>query len=194
MRVAWKTLQNSYRQRKLRRSTFYRKYSANPNHLLATTISATAFRDLRRQLCRRCQCRFHLGTSRHFVRFGFTQVVTNRIKIIPFRGMPNTVISDLDKALGQNMLEKPANEFNPRYCRAFPDFFVAVFIPKRHLSVIDPLDSAVGDGNPAGISTQIIDDILLTICSNFAPDTPLFIPRFTGNFVIQIGALHALMK
>jgi hypothetical protein len=66
-------------------------------------------------------------------------------------------VTDLDEAGGQDMEQKTADELD---CIELHDA-AAVVVPgvppsETHLAVIEAEESSVGDGNPMGVSSQIL--------------------------------------
>ena len=101
-------------------------------------------------------------------------------------GMQEPVIAYFLKALGQNMLEEPSDEFFGRKRPVFPALRCPVLHLKCHLAVVELFDALVGDGYSTDIGSQIFQ-CLWSGSDRFTINRPFFLPDPTGHFLVTTG-------
>lgn len=108
-------------------------------------------------------------------------------------------VADSDIAVGQHMLEKATDEFGGIECHQ-AEFLGPVVPPaESDFAISDVGDSVVGDGDPMGISAEIVEDLLWTAERLLGIDDPLVTtglanPRGIAARVLQFGKLAVKLE
>ena len=74
-------------------------------------------------------------------------------------GAPQSIGTDFDKALGQDMAQETPDKFLGAHRDVFVLLRAVVAISERDLPVLETFQPAVADGDAKGIPTQIFQDL-----------------------------------
>lgn len=84
-----------------------------------------------------------------------TEKIMDDIEQMAVSGGEESVVSDLDKAFWQDVLEESADKFHGRKRSGFPFFGMRVFIPEGDLILLSSQNAVIGDGDPINIRGEI---------------------------------------
>jgi hypothetical protein len=108
---------------------------------------------------------------------GLGQDLLHPNQVFAIRGTPQAIVPNLVDTRRQHMLEKTPNELlgvdghgRRLSCASGP-------IPKGHLTVVDRKDSAVGNGDPVDVASQVVEDLTATLDSRFTVNDPVLFPE-----------------
>ena len=123
----------------------------------------------------------HLGKKGFFSAFSNTFTCSFSCKICSFCSFPSTtqktVMTDFDKAFGQNMQRKTPDKFLMRQCHLFFNArYSVILISKSHVFIVNALDSMVANGDFMGVSSQIFHHRLWTSKRFLSKNNPRFFP------------------
>ena len=84
------------------------------------------------------------------------------------------VVPDADEAIGKDVLEEAADELDRREAHRFLAVSVGVVLPaKGDHAVPEGQDSFVGDGDPVGVSGQVLEDLAGPAEGGLGVDDPI---------------------
>lgn len=86
-----------------------------------------------------------------------------------------SIVADFHEAVRQDMHEEPADELHRGNGHDFPSAPVFVVLPfEGDAAALDIQNPAVGDGDPVGISAEVIHNTGSVLEGRFAVDKPIF--------------------
>ena len=108
----------------------------------------------------------------------YLEFLLQKLQLLPLpSAAQETIMTDLDKPLGQNMQRKPTDKFPVQECHLLFDArHSIILVLKSHVLIVDALDSMVADGDFMGISPQIFHHRLWTSKRLFGKNHPRFSP------------------
>jgi len=87
------------------------------------------------------------------------------------------VVAHLVGSPGQDVLEKPAEEFLSVQGHGLPALVAGILVPEGHGPLVRGEDSPVGDGDAMDVPGQVLDDPVGTLDGGFAVDDPWGLPE-----------------
>ena len=91
-------------------------------------------------------------------------------------GTPDSVVADFDPTAGQNVLEKPGNEFDSRKRDVTHLLGAVVAIAETDQAVVDGFQTAVGNRDAENVAAEIVEDLFAT-ASVFRMNDPVLLPE-----------------
>jgi hypothetical protein len=117
--------------------------------------------------------------------------IPDDVELMTISRSEESVISYLDKAPGQHMLEKPVDEFQSRESCPFPLISLGVFVAECDLIVFNAYNAVIGKGNAVNIGCQIFQSGG-TIRKRFAVNHPVLFPEIRRNLFKEICFLERI--
>lgn len=111
----------------------------------------------------------------------------------PQGGAEETIVTDLHKALRQDMLQKTMNELLGSQGTTFFCAGLGVAIPERHTIPFQLQDPVVANGDPENVRGQILQGIQ-TRANRFTVYDPRLLPNVRRKTCITIGATQRLLQ
>lgn len=108
---------------------------------------------------------------------GWGQDLLHLNQVFAIRGTPKAIVPNLVDTRRQHMLEKTPNELLGVDGHGLRLSCASAPIPKAHLTVVDREDSAVGNGDPVDVASQVIEDLAATLDSRFTVNDPVLFPE-----------------
>ena len=108
-------------------------------------------------------------------------------------GAEETIVTDLDEAFGQDMLQKPVQEL---FCVQGTTFFCASLsgaVAKRDAVIFQLQDPVVANGNPENVRSQILQRIQAR-ADRLTVHNPLLLPNVRRNTGITIRVTQRLTE
>lgn len=90
-------------------------------------------------------------------------------------------VAHLVEPLGQNVLEKAAQEFQRRKTHCFPLSGVGILVTEPHLVVFQGNDAVVGDGDPVDIAGEVGEHLFRLFEGRPGEDDPVLFPDLSGK-------------
>lgn len=108
----------------------------------------------------------------------YLEFLLQKFELLPLpSAAQKTIMTDLDKSLGQNMQGKPPDEFLMRERHLFFDSrHSIILVIKCHVLLVNALDSMVANGDFVGVSTQIFHHRFGTSKRLLSKNYPRFLP------------------
>lgn len=100
-------------------------------------------------------------------------------------------MTDADIACRQDMKEEPSDKLVGLKRHGFLTVMVGIISPEeRNLAVLEGEDAVITDGDPVGISAEVLKDPLGAIEGGFAIDDPLFTVELPPERIEVSGVLE----
>ena len=113
------------------------------------------------------------------------QAAAGLLQFVGAIGGPQTTGADLGEALGQDVLEEPADEFIGAELRMFEFLGAVVAVDEGDLAVLKSFEPAVADGDAEDIAAQILQDFVAA-AGVLAVNHPLGFPG-GGGYLPQVA-------
>jgi len=107
-------------------------------------------------------------------------------------GTEEAIVTHLDKAFGQNVLQETVNEFLGGE-RAEPGVTGVGFVAKGDLIILHLDDTAVAEGDAKDVRGEILERGA-TVADGFAVDNPILLPYGSGDTRKAIGFTQRITK
>jgi hypothetical protein len=120
-----------------------------------------------------------------FYHFYF-KFLLQKLQLLPLpSAAQKTIMTNLDKPLGQNMQRKPTDKLLVAQCHLlFDSRHSIILVIKGHVFVVYTFDSLVANGNFMGISPQIFHHRLGTAKRLFGKNYPRLLPQLLPDLLV----------